>query len=685
MKKLTFFSFLLLFIAQLSFAQGHRCQEDLFPVKQEENRLYGYKNLFGIWRINPTFTIGYPFRGNVAIVLMGKRYGAVSCEGKMVIQPEYEEIKPFIAGRSWARKGDLWGLISDEGKVIIEPKYSEVNDISRFRTQSWVKEGDKWGLLNRETGELMTDLIYSDYKTLIDSTSLVNVEGRYGILSHNSGKYILDPKMEKVNKIAPYTMSFKQNGKWGMLNDFGKILLDPTYDTLFPKFKFRVQVEKEGKCGLVNLKGQGVTKVVYDEIDDFYENAARVKFDGKYGFISFKGRLVIPLEYTAASRFKNFQVIVEKDGRYGVIGTRNQFIIPNHYKMIQREYSNDYYVAESDTAKHLFSIHGNLVTKETFEDISFTDNENYVRVKNSEGWGYYSIPTKGPSFDGIYSKAEAFLDGFAIVGDGNHIGAIDTLGSLRLDVLYDRIEYKWYGSRLYFQVEKASKYGMINNFGTVVIPVEYDQLIRSDKASIKVQRDDKYGIINASSSKMGEFMVEPKYDYMTNSHSDKNGIDYPAVVQTKGKYGLIDIKSSEVVELVPLKFKNGKYLGGNLFAFKKGKKYALVNYKGHNQTEYDYDELNSYSDKLIGFRIGKLWGYMNVNGKENIPAQFEAIGEFENSIACVKQAGKWGIISRSGKFIMKPQFLDYRVNQQGLQEVKKNDSNWVLLEKVISN
>ncbi len=644
-----------------SYGQGHRCKEDLFPVKMEENRKYGYQNLFGIWRIQPTFTLAKPFTGNCAIVLMGLKYGAVSCEGKIVIQPEYDEIKPFIGGRAWARKGDKWALLSDEGRVVVDARFTEVHDISRFRMQSWVKEDEKWSLISRETGKIMSPVPFDEYKTLIDSTSLVKVGERYGLLSHNSGNYIILPELEKVVKVAPYTMAFKKNGQWGLLKDFGNIILQPKYDTIAPKFKFRLIVAKGGKYGLVDLNGNPVTKVKYDEIDDFYEKAARVKVDDKFGFISFRGREVIPIEYEYADRFKNFRCIVKKGGRYGIINTKNEFILDNVYKEVRRNYDTPYYTVETDSGWLFLGIDTKLLFNTPFEKIITTDPVSFVRAKHKDGWAYFSVPDKGYKIDQFYNGAGEMISGHAeVVNEDGKKGVVDSLGTLVVPYEFDSIEYKWFGGQLFFQVRKSGVYGIYKSDGKVVVPVEYDLIARSDKATLKVRKGGKYGILSSSVRNMGETICELSYDYMSNSIEDRDDVDYPAVVEAKGKYGLITLRGGEVSELLPTKYKDGRYIGGNLFVFKKGKRCALINYKGQEKTDYDYDAIGEFSDKLIGFQKGKIWGYMNVNGKENIQAQFEEITPFNESVACVKKDGKWGVINRAGKFIITPEYASYK-------------------------
>lgn len=54
------------------------------------------------------------------------KYGFVTEDGHMVIEPTYEEAEPFVEDRAAVRFKDRWGFIDTNGRWIVAPKYTHV-------------------------------------------------------------------------------------------------------------------------------------------------------------------------------------------------------------------------------------------------------------------------------------------------------------------------------------------------------------------------------------------------------------------------------------------------------------------------------------------------------------------------------------------------------------------------------
>ena len=102
--------FLALFFAGNVYAQVFDCPEELFLRQDKKTRLFGYGSLLGEWKIPPTYIKAWPFAGKNAVVIIGKGYGVIDCEGKTIIEPVYESMGIFQYGKGWAKKNELWGL-----------------------------------------------------------------------------------------------------------------------------------------------------------------------------------------------------------------------------------------------------------------------------------------------------------------------------------------------------------------------------------------------------------------------------------------------------------------------------------------------------------------------------------------------------------------------------------------------
>ncbi len=91
--------------------------------------------------------------------------------------------------------------------------------------------------------------------------------------------------------------------------------------------------------------------------------------------------------------------------------------------------------------------------------------------------------------------------------------------------------------RGYAIVSQGEKYGMINEAGEEVIPLDFESVsyFVGDYAKVKV--GNKFGFIN----KKGETIIKPKYDKIYGYNGDY------AKVLLNGKYGLIDKNAQEII------------------------------------------------------------------------------------------------------------------------------------------
>ena len=61
---------------------------------------------------------------------MAKKYGFIDKNGKVVIEPQFDDTYPFSEGLAMVEKDGKRGYIDKSGKVVIEPQFDEVGDFS---------------------------------------------------------------------------------------------------------------------------------------------------------------------------------------------------------------------------------------------------------------------------------------------------------------------------------------------------------------------------------------------------------------------------------------------------------------------------------------------------------------------------------------------------------------------------
>ena len=81
-----------------------------------------------------------------AAVKIKDKWGFVDKDGKMVIQPTYEDARSFSDGYAAVCQAGKWGFIDMQGKMVISPQFEDTKD---FNEQGcvFVKLDGMWQLL----------------------------------------------------------------------------------------------------------------------------------------------------------------------------------------------------------------------------------------------------------------------------------------------------------------------------------------------------------------------------------------------------------------------------------------------------------------------------------------------------------------------------------------------------------
>jgi WG containing repeat len=123
---------------------------------------------------------------------------------------------------------------------------------------------------------------------------------------------------------------------------------------------------------------------------------------------------------------------------------------------------------------------------------------------------------------------------------------------------YDEVHHLGYKreENIYYIVVKQSKYGIINEFGTIILPLDYDYLQQLSKNSehmthksdveipshyfFKYRKNSKYGVIDLT----GKVLLEPQFEDVRQIHKSYFEVKH------KRKWGIIDNNKNFIVQPV---------------------------------------------------------------------------------------------------------------------------------------
>lgn len=205
-----------------------------------------------------------------------KLKGLVNIYGKIIIEPNYEEIY-FINDNELfvAKNKNKFGYINKFGKEVIPLIYDEVGFEINENLIS-VKKNGKWGFVDRKN-ETKIPFEYDEVNAFLNGLAFVKKGENYGCIDIKN-KIKIKFSLSKTNYpfFTENLALFVENGKYGFINKKGKIKIPAIYNKAFPFINGLAYVELDGKVGYIDKKGNEIIPINYKQL--WFENDGVIRF-----------------------------------------------------------------------------------------------------------------------------------------------------------------------------------------------------------------------------------------------------------------------------------------------------------------------------------------------------------------------------------------------------------------------
>ena len=107
-------SILLIWIGLLSGCRKNSTSEpDCLPKKSNYNQINHQPS-----GTNPRF-----------IIFQDQKWGFIDTEGKVAIEPQFEEVSDFVDGQAAFQKNNKWGVINSRGQILFEKEFESLRPL----------------------------------------------------------------------------------------------------------------------------------------------------------------------------------------------------------------------------------------------------------------------------------------------------------------------------------------------------------------------------------------------------------------------------------------------------------------------------------------------------------------------------------------------------------------------------
>lgn len=496
---------------------------------------------------------------------------------------------------------------------------------------------------------------------VIDRNGNIVIEAEYGAVQiPNPSKAIFVCVKEYNENTKEYETVVYNEKKEVLLSNYKNVQAISIYTNVnsTPYEKSVLTYKENGKYGLINLEGKQITKPVYDEISsiNYKEGTFLVKQNELEGIINMKGKVIIKCEYESVTsdnyysengNKKQAGFIVSKkteDGyRYGYANYRGTIILNPIYTQLERvtEIANEkgvYFIAFKNGQAGLLKNNKEILNYE-YEDIQYNVLGSIFVTKRNGKYG--AVNQEGttvlyPEYDNVYTG-------------GMYLNALKDKDIFIFDLNGNKIETnevsktKTENANYYITIDKNNKYKVVDSKDNIIIDKDYTYIEYLPGDYFIVERDSKSGIIDSN----GKSVIELKYD----SISRINETDILQMEKDKN-IALYNLNMKEIVSMDNARVKE----------VKDEKAYILL----YSDTDFKYLDKNGNiltsqnlfeNNPLFAKNINGKWGFVDKEGNLKVQNDYELVTDFNKyGFAGIKKDGKWGSINQNGEIVQEPTY-----------------------------
>jgi copper amine oxidase domain protein len=457
----------------------NRCGEII--IKPEYGRILREKN--GMFLLNQIKKYD-----NGVLSLRVNRYGLADKNGKILLEPNYHEIKiiddKYIKigvkqKEDNAMSSIRYGIANIDGTVIISPQYSEIMRKDNFFS---AEQNSKYGALNLN-GDTIVPFVYDN---IFEAPQVIfaGKQGEFTMFSKD-GKKIkdLDVKPDFTLVGNTYVGIRDQNNKYGLMDTQGNIIVEPMYQyiTFFDNNQDVLEtVTNDRKKGLINKNGEIILEPIYDEIEESMNNKNEYivirseDYKRYYGIYNKSGRVVLEPKYTDYESiiFGDKRIFIVHIGertnmreyKMGVLGDNSDTILNLEYNDISKVIDNQGQIialrTKKDRIESIVDLNGNIIIEPKYSSIEVVKSVNDI---------FYL------AYDSEIKMQKVF----------------DKEGKIIIDAKYDFIEPAKMQNDDVFVVGNRGRKGLIGSDGKVILELIYNQVVVGDE-SIRVLDDTRW-------------------------------------------------------------------------------------------------------------------------------------------------------------------------------------------------
>ena len=422
---------------------------------------------------------GIPFEKSVLKYKRNNKYGLITLENKVIIEPIYDSIKAinYKEGMLLVEKDKKYGAINIKGKIIIKPEYDQISIDNYYNSETMYKasgfivkkkneDSYKYGYINSK-GKMLLPPEYTEISRIneiIDDKNvylLVLKEGQAGVVKNN--KVVLDFEYEDISyNLFNNMFIIQRNSKSGIADIKGKVIIQPEYDSIMFGGIY-VNAIKDGEVTVLDINGKKLdNNNIYAKLPTTNPNYyITIDKNEIYRIVDKDNNIKIENNYTYIEHIKDDYFIIYKNGKNGIIDLSGKSIADLKYNSIFKVSGTEIVQANTNSTNNITLLNKEMKIVCNMNNANIEKKENYVVIYSKDDMKYFDYSGNEISYKNLYPNNKLYAKKI-----NGKWGFIDKADKLIIQNEYEMVtEFNNYG---FAGIKKDGKWGVVNSEGTII-------------------------------------------------------------------------------------------------------------------------------------------------------------------------------------------------------------------------
>ena len=423
-------------------------------LKYEQDGKYGLINFEGKKITKPIYEEieGLPYKEGELLVKQDGKYGVINIKGNKLIDIKYDKISVdgyytsennykyagYIISNT-TNEGYRYGYINYDGKMLLEPEYNELLRVIGItdNENSYIlcAKNGQYGIMKNEE-----QLIPNEYQSIEydEGNKLFTIEKskKFGI-ANLEGNIIVPTEYSQIDITGIYLYAKNEQGVTVYNSDGTQANIDTNVailNTSNEKYKIRIDNTSGTKYGVINEDGEQVIEEKYNYIEYLFDNFFIVSNEqAKLGVIDDDDNIKIEINNDSLQKIEGTNIIQAsiKQEEITKLYSKDMTEICN-LKNAKVVVNDNYIKISNDEETRYFDKEG-----KELKNTEVYPNNNLFAKKENEKWGF-SDKSGNTVVEAKYDKVTEFNEyGFAGVKLGDKWGVVNSKGEEILAPTYN--------------------------------------------------------------------------------------------------------------------------------------------------------------------------------------------------------------------------------------------------------